>query len=148
MKTIETKVYQFSELSEEAKKKAIENLQDINVNHHDWWKFTYDDADQVGIEITGFDVYHNKISGNMFWDAIDVKKAILKNHGKKCDTYKTAKSFDLRKNDFDANDFEYALLQDYLSLLSEEYDYLTSKQAIIETIEANEYDFTEDGKLF
>lgn len=31
--------------------------------------------------------------------------------------------------------------------LEKEYDYLTSKEAIQETIEANEYEFTEEGKL-
>jgi len=31
--------------------------------------------------------------------------------------------------------------------LSNEFDYLTSEDAIIETIEANDYYFTEDGKL-
>ena len=29
---------------------------------------------------------------------------------------------------------------------SHEYEYLTSREAIIETIEANDYDFTENGK--
>jgi hypothetical protein len=32
--------------------------------------------------------------------------------------------------------------------LETEYDYLTSEEAIIETIEANEYEFTEDGELY
>ena len=36
---------------------------------------------------------------------------------------------------------------DYLKILRDEYDYRTSKEAIIESIEANEYDFTENGKI-
>ena len=32
-------------------------------------------------------------------------------------------------------------------LLRDEYDYLTSDEAVKEAIEANEYEFTEDGKL-
>ena len=32
--------------------------------------------------------------------------------------------------------------------LEKEYDYLTSKEAIIETIEANDYEFLETGKLY
>lgn len=31
--------------------------------------------------------------------------------------------------------------------LENEYDYLTSKEAIIETVKANEYSFTEDGEI-
>lgn len=34
-----------------------------------------------------------------------------------------------------------------LTLLRREYDYLTSEEAIIETIEANEYEFDENGNL-
>ena len=32
--------------------------------------------------------------------------------------------------------------------LFEEYEYLTSDEAIIETLEANEYEFTEDGSIY
>ncbi|KKK46644.1 hypothetical protein LCGC14_3163200, partial [marine sediment metagenome] len=39
------------------------------------------------------------------------------------------------------------ILEDYLILFREEYEYLTSRKTIIETIEANDYDFTEDGKI-
>lgn len=42
-------------------------------------------------------------------------------------------------------DFTKALLECYRILLEREYDYLTSREAIIETIEANQYLFTEDG---
>jgi hypothetical protein len=35
----------------------------------------------------------------------------------------------------------------YATILSNEYGYLTSTEAIIETIEANEYEFTEKGEL-
>jgi len=43
------------------------------------------------------------------------------------------------------------LLRDYMDWiyrqLQSEYDYQTSEEAILETIEANEYEFTEDGEL-
>jgi len=43
------------------------------------------------------------------------------------------------------------LLRDYMEWiyrsLEKDYEYLTSEKAIIETIEANEYEFTADGKL-
>ena len=32
--------------------------------------------------------------------------------------------------------------------LNDEYDYLNSDEAIIEHIKANNYEFTEDGKLY
>lgn len=39
------------------------------------------------------------------------------------------------------------LAQNVYSDLEKEYDYLTSRAAIIETIEANDYDFDENGNL-
>lgn len=39
------------------------------------------------------------------------------------------------------------LSNDYLALLRRDYEYRTGREAIIETIEANEYDFTSDGKI-
>jgi hypothetical protein len=45
------------------------------------------------------------------------------------------------------NEFRKALLQDYLIMLDREYVYLTSEEAIKQSIEANEYLFHENGKL-
>jgi hypothetical protein len=44
-------------------------------------------------------------------------------------------------------DLEKDLLEDYFLMLSEEYDFLTSKEQVKESILANEYTFTEDGLL-
>jgi hypothetical protein len=44
--------------------------------------------------------------------------------------------------------FKLSLQKNYLKMLSEEYRYLTSEAAIIETIETNEYWFTKTGKIF
>jgi hypothetical protein len=38
-----------------------------------------------------------------------------------------------------------AMLEEYIVLLRKEYEYLTSRDAIIETIMANEYLFDESG---
>ena len=49
------KVYKFEELSEEAKKVALEKLYDINVAF-DWWDCTFKDLDsQLDIEVESFD---------------------------------------------------------------------------------------------
>jgi hypothetical protein len=44
-------------------------------------------------------------------------------------------------------EFLKSLLEDYRIILSKEYDYLTSRESIIETIEANEYEFDENGNI-
>jgi hypothetical protein len=45
-------------------------------------------------------------------------------------------------------EFLRSILEDYRILLQKDYDYQTSDEAIIETIQANEYEFTENGELF
>ena len=46
-----------------------------------------------------------------------------------------------------ADDFKKDLQAEYASILQREYEYLTSEEAIRNTIEANEYEFDIDGKL-
>jgi hypothetical protein len=48
-------------------------------------------------------------------------------------------------SDMEAN-FLDSLLEDYAIMLQKEYEYLQSEEAITETIVANEYEFTEEGK--
>jgi hypothetical protein len=44
-------------------------------------------------------------------------------------------------------DFKQSITEDYSIVLQKEYEYLTSEEAIKETILANEYEFTENGKI-
>jgi len=54
--------------------------------------------------------------------------------------------FDEKEADL-THEFQRKLSVEILHWLRDEYEYLTSEEAIIETIEANEYEFTEEGKL-
>jgi myo-inositol catabolism protein IolC len=45
-------------------------------------------------------------------------------------------------------EFKKSILEDYSIILQKECDYLTSREAIIETIKCNKYTFLENGKLF
>lgn len=169
MRTIRTRVYKFDELSDDAKQTAIEQLWDINVTH-EWWEFTYEDAKNVGIEIESFDLDRFQIEGKFIEDAVFTAHKIKDDHGQDCETYKTAEQF-LRKRDelidsardedgefedeheLDGKldeleaDFLQSILEDYRMMLQREYDYQTSKEAIIETIQANEYEFLKNGKM-
>jgi len=184
MRTIETVVYKFDELSDEAKEKAIENLWDINVDIFDWWDSIHEDAENIGLKITAFDLGRaSYVKGDFYGPALDVAKRIIEEHGEQCGTYQTAKDYiaeynrliveqcqgeadllawpgyerdwdtiseyypeELDTEDID-NEFLRSLCEDYRIILQKEYEYLTSKEAIIETIEANEYEFTEEGEL-
>lgn len=175
MKTITIKLYSFSELSKEAQQKVLENLSHINVDHG-WWESTYEDAKNIGLKITGFDLDRARhAKGEFLLSADEVAQNILKSHGDACETYKTAQKFideckivisstpvvfeegtddefeDYSDRNFQIEELEQAflesLLEDYFIILQNECEYLQSKEAIIETIEANEYTFEENGKM-
>lgn len=167
-RTIRTKVYLFNELSEKAKQKVIEDNYDINVDY-EWWYSIYEDAANIGLKITGFDIDRGSYcNGGFTLSANEVAANIFRDHGESCETYKTATEFmnewqpvfaeymtepenmgelEDKMQDIE-DDFLKSLCEDYLILLQNEYEYLTSEEAIIETIEANGYEFTQDGNGF
>lgn len=156
MRTVTTKAYLFNELSEKAKQNAIEKLYFINVEY-DWWEFTYEDAENIGLKITSFNLDRNRhATGKFIQNAQYTAEKILMEHGENCQTYKTAFLFiqergklDIDEQDEELQDLEAEFLndiiQDYSIILQNHYEYLESDSAIIETIEADEYEFTEDG---
>jgi hypothetical protein len=166
METRTYQVYKYDELTDDQKEKALNHLCDLNVGH-DWWDYIYEDAETIGLQIEGFDIYHRTVEGKFTLEPLRVSEKIIANHGEKCATYQTALQYlsMLRKwyeleNSEDGlsweledekeqkeNDFLKDLLEDYLHMLRKECEYLTSKESIEETIRANDYDFTSDGKL-
>jgi len=154
MKTIKINLFEFSELSEQAKQKAIEKNYAINVEH-DWWEFTYEDAKNIGLKLEHFDLDRNRHATGQFIDSPrQVAQKIMKEHGETCETYLTANSFlneweNAKEEDIEEleSNFLTDLLEDYSIMLQNESEYLQSKEAIIETFEANGYTFEEDGTM-
>lgn len=166
MRTIikETTVYTFEELSPEAQQKAIEKLWDINVDY-DWW---------IGLKITGFNLDRNRhAAGDFICSALETAHKIIEEHGEQCETYQTAKDYLVTRDELvkkysdgtdqvtEDNEYQFdqdcddidreflrSLLEDYSIMLQKEYEYLTSEEAIKETIQANEYEFTAEGDLY
>lgn len=154
-------LYKFSELSDKAKQRALDHCRYWNVDH-DWWDLTYEDAKTIGLELTGFDEYYAQ--GELCTTVAESCRLILKNHGKACETYKLAKEYrKLMAADHVTQrcltpEYEYEeseelkekylkeLLKLYKKMLDEEYEYLTSDEAIIESLEANEVEFDEQGR--
>jgi hypothetical protein len=175
MKTVQVNIYKFNELSEEAKQKAISSLSDINLDCT-WWGYIFDDARTVGIKLTSFDLDRRRnCEGEILDSHYSTARSIMDNHGESTDTYQLAAAFvqdydklvEKYSDGIDTNvvaednehkfnnkadkleeEFKRAILKEYSSMLQRGYEYLQSDQAIIDTIEANEYDFTEDGKLY
>jgi hypothetical protein len=163
MKTIETKVYEFNELSEDAKEKAREWYREGALDY-EWYDYIYEDAENIGLKLTSFDLDRNRhAEGRFTMSGYDVVEKIIQKHGKDCETYKTAINFlskynelpvdeDDERNEDDIedleNDFLKSLLEDYSIMLQHDYEYLLSDESVDENIIANEYTFTEDGKRF
>ena len=172
--TITRNIYTFSELSEDAKRNALAEFADINVTH-EWWECVYEDAERIGVKITGFDLDRNRhAEGELTLSATEVAANIIRDHGDTCSTYSTAEAFlekhselmevylreeadedgssDALRDAEDAlneceDEFLRDILEDYSIILQKEYEYQTSDEAMIAAIEANDYEFLENGEF-
>lgn len=173
-RTIRIKVYKFNELSEDAKKKAIEWFEGVGGNiEYKWWEYIYEDAANVGIKITEFDLDRGNVcKGGFTEDACYTANAIKENHGETCESYKTAIAFLAERDeivntapkdengewedesqldqdlDYCEEEFRKSILEDYRIILSQEFAHLTSTETMIESIVSKKYEFTKDGKRF
>lgn len=164
MKEVIVQTYKFSELSDDAKKKAIEEHWNV-LSFFEWWDFIYDDAKRLGLKINAFDLYPKSIDITYQDDPEDVANAILKEYGHSMDIHNTATEYLARYNQIEQlveedeilpsdeleqlnEDFLHDLGECFLSLLNSEYEWRTSDEAIGEELEINDYDFTADGNRF
>ena len=182
MREITVKAYKFDELSDDAKKRALNKFRDINVEY-DWWTdgayYTIRAAGKlIGLDIDRiyFDTYLYCIFDASYEYVRGASAAVCKEFSWADDLHKVAKDLQaLQKRHFyslscnvasqrDTNsyqcfrfgeDYECEDLGDILDdfahwarvLLRDEYEWLTSDEAVKEIIIINEYEFTEDGKL-
>jgi hypothetical protein len=156
MRIAKVEVFLFSELSEEAQEKAINKYRESALDY-DWYEPIYEDARTIGLEITSFDCYKHKIKGKFVKEPESVAHKILYNYGDSCETYgvavrfiKAALGLDKEGEAFSdlTESFRRDLLRSYLRALKQEAEYLQSDDAVRETIDANDWEFTEDGRLF
>lgn len=176
MRTIEIKAYQFKELDETTKQKVIEDNIHMNVEY-DWWDCTYETFKECGIQINSFDTGRGReCEIELLKDEHEIATKIIDTFGEFMGVRVTSENFIKERDalvkkygegneidgysvkeelydEFDEeekyliHEFESELGADILQWLIDEYEYLTSEEAIIETIEAKEYEFTEEGKL-
>lgn len=175
MRTIKITLYQFVELSTEAKEKAIEKNRHINVDY-DWWDWLYEGMSEVGVKVNSFDIYYKNIDITIEDSQYTAKKTI-ENYSEGNGLAKISKQFiadrdALIKKLGEGNDIAgYSVKDEFinkydeeieyleeqyrrevskkiLDWLIEDYEYLQTDEAIEETLIANEYDFTEDGTIY
>ena len=175
MRAIEVKLYEFEELSAEAKEKAIEKNRTINVDF-DWWDCTCESMKEVGVKIDSFDIYYRTIS-IIIEDSEHTASKTIENFGEGMEIVKISKQFikdrdalikrlgegndiagySVKEEFIDEYDEEIEYLEEeyrkemaeeILTWLRDEYEYLQTDEAVAETLIANEYDFTEDGTIY
>lgn len=169
MRTIQTTVYKFAELSETAKDNAIKDFLNNPIDTEFCWDNIREDGEQIGLKIISLNDRRAN-EGKFVNSASETAKMILENHGEMCETYKTAQNFlsecetiqkqaEAEGKDGDEDywysdeieeaeeEFLKSLLEDYRIMYNKNIEHSESDEAIIETIQANEYELTEDGEL-
>lgn len=159
MKTKTINIYQFNELSEQAKQKAMQwYLEGMDSSF--CWEYVCDDAKDIGLVIESLDD-HRSNKGHFAVSATECAAKIMKNHGESCETFKSANEY-MEKLLFASRDTEnegyeelceelekeflQSLLEDYRIMLNRDIEYQQSEACIAESMQANEYDFFENGK--
>lgn len=186
-------VYSFNELSDKAKKKALDSNREINV-YDSWYQFVYEDAKEIAA-IFGLNIDEIYFSG--FWsqgdgacftgsysfkkNSLSLLKSYLGENAEQSEPYRIAKVlqgiqrkqfysveceiaqrgtyshsntmylslFDAKRYDETENDVLRCLraFADWIyKSLQKEYEYQTSDDAV--TKQLQEFDFTENGKIF
>lgn len=171
MKQVFIECRQYNEWDEKTQSVILEKNREINLDY-EWWEFVYEDAKNVGIEITSFDLDRNKhCKGEFTSVANEIATNIINEHGESCNTYKIAQSFinewqpifnDYMNSEhisYESRDseekmielesqFHEDILNEYANILQREYEYRYSNEAIAETLIINEYEFDCNGKMW
>lgn len=149
MKTITKTVYNYAELSDDAKERAREWFLQEVAFYYDWWEFIYEDAERIGLKIEAFDCYRRSIKGDLLKSVGEVCQLILVNHGPTTNTGLLVRDYFERKhggNPYTEDEFIHALLQEYLDILEQEMEFIESEESVAASMEANEYTFDKSGK--
>ena len=175
MRTTEVKLYQFEELSTEAKEKAIEENRTINLNW-EWSDCTCESMKEAGVKINSFDIYHRDINITIE-DSHETALRIIENFGETMEVVTLSKQFikdrdalikrlgegndiagySVKEEFIDEYDEEIEYLEEeyrkemaeeILTWLRDEYEYLQTDETVAETLIANDYEFTEEGAIY
>lgn len=171
-------IYKFNELSDNAKEVARDWYRDINDDNEYAWENTKEDASTIGLTLLGQDSYRSLMNGKFDGtDAIGCALNIQREHGKDCETYKTAMEFISKHDEYygvngkitqgilcqfpeyaqdeleaefqtHENEFLKSLCENYRIMYEKDIEYKQSDEVIDEQLECNEYDFTVAGKRF
>ena len=92
MRTIETQVFTYDELSEDAKEKARNWWREAS-HYDDWAESVLEDAKNIGLIITEFDLDRRGVKASFKRYAELTAVACMQDHGADCETYKDSAQF-------------------------------------------------------
>lgn len=169
MKTKTINIYSYNELSDKAKEQARDKWRETALDYQ-WWESIYEDAENIGIQITEFDTYRQTIKGHFTESADFTANKVISDHGDKCSTWAEANRFRKTMDNFMANaekdeygelatyelddkkeeienEFLYSMLEEYLKMLRDEYYYQMSDEVIEESIILSDQEYLENGNF-
>jgi hypothetical protein len=143
MKTIEVNIYQFSELSEQAKVRALSNYQ--SDCEYDW---SYDAIqslkafmDAVGVKLSGYQIdWLCPSRSKVRYDGTPHSKFIKEELTGVFSDYSLTKTWNKTKS------IEFAV-SEFLKDCADDYEYQLSEENYAELCESNDYWFDENGNL-
>lgn len=158
MKTKNKDLYDFEELSEEAKRDAMTDYATINVDGVEWWECTYDTFDEVGIRIDCFDLYSYNLCFDLTLSIEEVCKNIINKIGfdwaEMCQDYLDSVNAQLALEPVDQDmleDMEALFLKDLeldiLGWLNDEYIHLRSDEEVKFALANGDYKFDINGNI-
>jgi hypothetical protein len=162
MRTVSTNLYSINELSDSVKAKVLDKYR---YEFSDWYyqDITYDAHESSHMSIDEFNLDHSYIVCEFNTSAEDTAHTVIKNHGESCASYTIASNFlsalsslESQPENYDsltAMDFlEEQFLEDmgeyYLNMLKSEYENCSSDEYVTEMLEANGYEFLENGDRY
>ena len=164
MRIMEIKAFLFQELDSQTQEKVIENNRTINVDSNFWYECELENfKHELKIKVNEFDIYRRTINITIE-DSFETAQGIVNFFGKESSIVYSAKTFirDMifieEKYEHDGKkleeeleyleeEFRKEIAEEILSMLTGQYEYEISDDAIKETILANEYEFQEDGEM-
>ena len=162
MRTESISIYSVSELPEAAKAKVLDKYR---YEFSDWYyqDTKYDANESSHMSIEEFNLDYSYIVCEFNTGAKDTAHTVIKNHGESCASYTIASNFlsalsslesqpDDEHTDTLVAGLEEDFMEDmgnyYLNMLKSEYENCTSDEYVTEMLEANEYEFLENGDRY
>lgn len=148
MRTETIKIYNYNELSEEAKQKALDTYRYVELQDGDWYSAIDTELAEAGCSIKGFDLDYEEVTLQIT-SYEDFANNVLQLYHPEEGLYKVCYDF-MSKEDRDAwiLKFDIQIKQEILAILKRERNLMTSDEHVAEFLESSGLEFTGDGSTY